>query len=87
MDIKVARDITLQIQLKEATAMQTLLFLSLFFAFGSSAPLDQVKCYLLHIPELNWSYMHIIQGMQGLTPTWVDICNGTYLFSEDKKSW
>merc|ERR1712080_79905 len=24
---------------------------------------------------------------QELTPSWVQVCGGTYLFSEDKKSW
>ena len=85
---------------KQFTEMQpTFVFIS--FTLASSVPQHKVSlfqdydCFWLlarfKCPNNDvfalYGSLSIILHFQDQTPSWVNICGGTYLFSEDRKSW
>ena len=78
---------------KQLTEMQpTFVFIS--FALASSVPQHEVSHFKIMTPNNDVfapsDSLSIISHwlhFQDQTPSWVNICGGTYLFSEDRKSW
>merc|ERR1712037_220965 len=55
--------------------------------WGQTQTITQTAMQLMLVTSLFFAFSSSTPLSRELTPSWVEACNGSYLFSEDKKTW